>query len=151
VANQSMAVAVVMERRVLKNRWQSFQWEAQGILPDVLNTGTRVLLDNDERLQILFPGFKLALYPSDAEDYYLNISTRTPKVFVIWRMQNELATPFIVTVSYGEAARMMDSNEQVDAVAMPPEIAVWVADFVNQHYKPEPRKKIRRRDPLHQD
>ena len=53
-----------------------------------------------------------------------------------------------VSVSYGEAARWLDSGEQVDGVAMPREIADWVGDFVNTHYKPEPKKKVRRNDPL---
>ena len=47
-----------------------------------------------------------------------------------------------------EAARWLDSGEQVDGVAMPREIADWVGDFVNTHYKPEPKKKVKRNDPL---
>ncbi len=47
--------------------------------------------------------------------------------------------PVIVTVSYNEAARMLDGGEQVDAVPMPPEILAWMQPFVAEHYKPEPR------------
>jgi hypothetical protein len=31
------------------------------------------------------------------------------------------------------------------------EMADWVGDFVNTHYKPALRKKVRRNDPLAQD
>ena len=31
---------------------------------------------------------------------------------------------------------------------MPPEIADWLGDFVNTHYKPAVRKKIKRNDPF---
>ena len=41
-------------------------------------------------------------------------------------MDGELARPATVSVSYGEAARWLDSGEQVDGVAMPREIADWV-------------------------
>jgi hypothetical protein len=54
----------------------------------------------------------------------------------------------LVTVSYNEASRFMDSGEQVDGVPMPREIAEWMHAFVAVHYKPEPRRKVRRNDPL---
>jgi len=148
-----LSVAVVMERLKLSNPWQPYRWEAQGVIPDGAAPGTapRILMQDGERLQMLFPGFQLALHRSEAENYYLNLSTPTPKVFIAWRPQDELAAPWLVTVSYGEAARMMDASEQVDAVAMPPDIADWVGDFVNKNYQPEPRKKIRRRDPLREE
>ena len=43
-----------------------------------------------------------------------------------------------MTVSYNEAARLLDGGERVDAVPMPPEVLAWVTPFVAEHYKPEP-------------
>jgi hypothetical protein len=37
----------------------------------------------------------------------------------------------------------MDGGEQVDRVPMPREIYDWVSAFVQQHYRPQPKKKIR--------
>jgi hypothetical protein len=147
---QSIPIAVVMERLALNNRWQSWSWEAHGVVPDIFGAGAppRVLVQDARRLQMLFPGFHISLHTAEAEGYYLNMSAPTPKVFVMWRMRDDIAAPVRVTVSYGEAARMLDSNEQVDAVAMPPDMVEWVADFVNKNYKPQPKTKIRRRDPL---
>ena len=54
----------------------------------------------------------------------------------------------MVTVSYNEAARLMDGGEQVEAVPMLDEILAWMAPFVDEHYKPEPRRKVRRNDPF---
>jgi hypothetical protein len=42
----------------------------------------------------------------------------------------------------------MDGGEQVDGVPMVPAIAEWMRAFVAVHYKPEPRRKARRNDPL---
>jgi hypothetical protein len=147
---EQFPIAVVMERLALHNRWQPWTWQAHGIVPDVFGAQAqpRVLIEDCERLQMLFPGFRVSLNRAEAEGYYLNVSAPTPKVFVMWRMRDEIAVPALVTVSYGEAARMLDSSEQVDAVAMPLDMAQWVADFVNRNYKPEPKTKIRRRDPL---
>lgn len=81
--------------------------------------------------------------PEDLADY---LAAR--RADPLWRMDGEFARPATVSVSYGEAARWLDSGEQVDGVAMPREIADWVGDFVNIHYKPEPKKKAKRNDPL---
>jgi hypothetical protein len=51
-------------------------------------------------------------------------------------------------VSYNEAARMLDGGERVDAVPLPPGIRAWMEPFVAEHYRPEPRKKVRRNDPF---
>lgn len=141
----SISVAVIMERLTLDNKWCSEKWEAIGIIPDISggNKESRVIFEDALQKQILFPGFDVTLHRDEAEGYYLNLSSPLPKVFVTWRSQDDLAVPYIVTVSYNEAARWMDSNEQVDGVPMPPDIAEWLGDYVNQNYKPEPKKRHR--------
>jgi hypothetical protein len=146
----SVRVAVIMERRVLANRWQSEVWAPAGVIPDS-STGDRGTGDAAPRLlaedatcaQWLHPGFEIRLYRDEAEGYYLNMSTPTPFVFVAWRTEDGRAVPDAVTVSYHEAARMMDGGAQVDGVPMPPEMAGWVAAFAAEHYKPEPKKRSR--------
>jgi len=43
---------------------------------------------------------------------------------------------------------MLDGGESVDAVPLPDEIRRWMEPYVAEHYKPEPRKKVRRNDPF---
>jgi hypothetical protein len=73
-------------------------------------------------------------------------------VFVMWRPADDGATPPIrpevVTVSYNEAARLMDGGERVDAVPLPDVVRDWMAPFVALHYRPEPKRKVRRNDPF---
>ena len=59
-------------------------------------------------------------FVDEAEGYYLNLSAPQPFVFVNWHDEDGRAVPKIVTVSYNEAARLMDAGEQVDGVPMPP-------------------------------
>ena len=76
----------------------------------------------------------------------------TPVSFVPHERPNPLSErPVLATVSYNEAARMMDAGEQVDAVALPVPILTWMQPFVAEHYKPEPRRKVRRNDPFAND
>lgn len=149
---EAFPIAVVMERRRLDNRWVDEAWEAVGIVPAFGENPatTRALVTETDRDQYLVGGFTLELFRDEADNYFLNLSSPVPKVFVMWRKEDGAVRPLLVTVSYGEAARLLDSGEQVDGVPMPREIADWVGAFVNLHYKPAPRKKIRRNDPLAQ-
>jgi hypothetical protein len=67
----------------------------------------------------------------------------------MWRMAGDdeasaLATPLKVMLSYNEAARLMDGGEQVDILPAPPEVVQWLAAFVAEHYRPEPKRKRRK-------
>lgn len=145
-------IAVIMERRRLENRWVDEAWEAVGVVPafDSNEPGARRIVAETDRDQWLVGGFALELFRDEADNYFLNMSSPIPKVFVMWRKETEVALPVAVSVSYGEAARWLDSGEQVDGVPMSRELADWVGDFVNTHYKPAPRRKVRRNDPLAQ-
>lgn len=137
-------IAVIMQRRALVNRWQAHAWEAIGVVPDPGDAAApRVLLRGSELAQWLHGGFELELHRDEAENYYLNLSAAQPCVFVTWRMEEDLAVPKFVTLSYGEAARFMDAGEQVDSVPMPRDLCDWLGEFVNRHYKPEPRRRSR--------
>lgn len=143
-------IAVILERRRLDNPWVDAAWEAVGVVPafDDADPAPRCIVDEAERSQWRMGGFALQLFRDEAENYFANVTAPIPKVFVMWRMEDELPRVAAVSVSYGEAARWLDSGEQVDGVAMPREIADWVGDFVNTHYKPEPKKKVKRNDSL---
>jgi hypothetical protein len=138
-------IAVVMERIKLASRWQPYRWEASGVVRDVFPAGTseRVMQQDEERWQILYPGLEIKLMLDEAEGYYLNLTSPQPKVFVLWRLVDEIARPQYATVSYYEGARWLDSSENVDGVSMPVELLPWVGEFVERHYQPEPEKKKR--------
>jgi len=139
----SVPVAVIMERRPVASRWQSEKWEPTEIVPEDGGGAPRLLMEDAERARWLHPGFAIELHRDQAEGYYLNLTTPTPYVFVMWRIEDGLAVPKVVTVSYHEAGQMMDGGEQVDGVPMPPVLLAWVDEFVRAHYRPEPKKKIR--------
>jgi hypothetical protein len=92
---------------------------------------------------VLFPPMKLKLERAEAEGYYLNITSPQPKLFVLWRMDDEIARPVFLSVSYNEGTRWADSGENVDGVALPADLIPWMAGYVAEHYQPEPRKKPR--------
>jgi hypothetical protein len=137
-------VAVIMQRRAIDNQWQSDVWEPVGVLVDYEGgVEPRVIVEEPGTTQWLYPCFDIVLYRAEAEGYFHNVSTAAPNVFVLWRMEDARAVPHYVTVSYDEASRWMDGGAQVDPVAMPAAMRDWVRDFVEQNYRPEPKKRIR--------
>lgn len=95
----------------------------------------------------LFQHFPVTLYRDDAEGYFLNLESPQPCFWVMWRMpeggDDALPEPQIVTLSYHDAGRWLDAQERVDQVPAPPEVVVWMAEFVNAHYQPEPKRRKR--------
>jgi hypothetical protein len=147
-------VAVVFRRTPLANRWVSERWEPVAVEAESppAPTGPIDLGDGAAGTRWRFGGHSLELHPSEAEGYHLNLTAPDPKVFVMWRPADAGVVPpvhpVIVTVSYNQAARMLDGGEQVDAVPLPADILEWMKPFVAEHYKPEVRKKVRRNDPF---
>ena len=136
-------LAVIMERERLANRWETDRWEAKGVVRDESppGSGERVIVSEERVTQILFPGFVLKLHPDESEGYIYNITSPLPKIFIMWRMVDDVARPKSLSVSYHEGARWMDSEECVGGVALPPDLLQWVAEFAAEHYKPEVKKK----------
>ena len=144
------SVAVVMQRRLLDNRWQSEAWEPIGVVPGAPPGGEpRLLVDHAGMQQWLHPGFEVVLHRDEAEGYYLNVSVPGPRVFVLWRMEGDRGLPLDVTASYAEAGRWLDGGHSVDGVPMPPEIFAWVGEYVEHNYRPEPKKRIKPRSFVH--
>ena len=113
-------VAVIFQRTELNNRWVNERWEPIAVVPPVVlpvTTGRDTpipvkISDSPSSTRWRFDGHAFELHPCEAEGYYLNLAAPDPKAFVMWRMTEEGGDPplfpVIVTVSYNEAARMLD-------------------------------------------
>ena len=113
-------LAVVMQKRPIENRWQSEIWEPVAVMPEADCDAEQgeVFADGD-LVRWVFRGLRLGLKREEAEGYYLNISTQEPRVFVMWQIEDERAVP--------------------------PELYDEVSTFAREHYRPEPKKRIRPR------
>jgi hypothetical protein len=132
----TITVDVWMEKRPVSSRWVDHEWHVSA----VTLSGDPAPHPEWEK----HAGHEVSLFRDEAEGYFLNVSTREAKVFVMWRMDDETnntAVPHTVTVSYNEAARLMDAQEKVEAVPIPDAMLPWLEAYVAEHYKPEPKKK----------
>ncbi|MEO5659653.1 MAG: DUF3305 domain-containing protein [Polaromonas sp.] len=147
-----VAVAVVMRRERIDNRWQPWRWVLDDIVPQEEGFGDkpRLLLKDDREERWLHPGFNVELLISDAEGYYLNVTTQQPCFWVVWRMEEEaalagepIAVPQIVTLSYHDAGRWLDAQETVEQVPASLQVAQWLQHFVDQHHVLEAKRRQR--------
>lgn len=146
-----------MQRRALQNRWASAVWEPWSVLESDEPRGpARLLVEHAGLTQWLHPGFELAIHRDETEGYYMNVSSDSPRVFVLWRMDEDAgapeaarALPLEITASYDEGGRWMDAGHSVDGVPMPPSILAWLGEYVERNYRPEPRKRIKPRSFVH--
>lgn len=122
-----------------KSQWQPHRWQVLelGPLEIPMDAGA------DERVEVV----KVEVYQDQLQGYFLNLDTDTPFIFfgVRYPEENRLMMPsiFDVTFSYDEAARWMDSNEEVQTLPMPAPVASWLAELVQASYQPEPKKRRR--------
>lgn len=152
VLRPTIAVAVIMRRERIDNRWQPWRWSLADVVPNEASFGDqpRLLLKDDREERWLHPGFSVELFLGDAEGYYLNVTTEQPCFWVVWRMEEEaaiaaepIAVPHVVTLSYHDAGRWLDAQETVEQVPAPPDVVQWVQNFVKQHHVLEVKRRQR--------
>jgi len=141
-------IAVVMERRSLNNRWQSETWlpvALRAAAKDDGSTGPQRLEEGEDSgtTRWLHPSLLLELHPVECEGYWQNLVSPDPRIFVLWRMEDDLAVPERITASYDEASAWMDASESVEGVTMPDELALWVGDYLKANFRPEQKRRIR--------
>ncbi len=136
--------AVVTARRIVDNPWTSAIWVPIAVIEreGARSEGPILLERNEAGEQWLHLGFEVELNRTEAEGYYLNLTTDQPVAFVEWELTDMGAEPRWVTLSYHEAARRLDGGAEVEAVPMPGDWLPWLAAFTQQHLK-APEKKRR--------
>ena len=148
-------------------RWQPWRW----VLADVmLHAGPEetALLEPDEQHEPqavepldptavregsshwLYPRFRVELFRDDAEGYFLNLNSPHPCFWVMWRLDEArlldgepVAVPLIATLSYHDAGRWLDAQERVDNCPLDEGVRAALQDFVDTHYRPEPKRRKR--------
>lgn len=107
--------------------------------------GQTPIHEDDDLSQYLWSGFSLELYRDLAEDYWYNLTSESPSLFVICHESPDgKLTPFRVTADGDSASGCLESDDQVFAVPIPPEIYQHLEKFIVANYVPSERKKRKR-------
>ncbi len=149
IAADTFPVSVITSWQPVEGmRWVTERWRAVGVVAGAgdASPSRSLIHSSDSERQYLWNGFTLHLYRDDTESYYSNLRGAKPSVFVICRQDDgPEITPFLVTVSYDEAASYMEVDDQVFSVPIPPDIYVWMEQYVVKNHVPEQRKKRKRK------
>jgi hypothetical protein len=138
-------------------QWQPWRWVLHDVVghdrvPQDQHGGAqpRCLRHTGDEQVWLHPGFTVRLHRDDAQGYYLNSTSPAPCWFVLWRMEEEphlsdevMAVPVMVSLSYHDAGRWLDAQEQVEQVPAPTEVVSWMSDFAQAHWEIEPKRRKR--------
>ena len=137
----NLPIAVIMQRRAVNHPWATEAWAAVAVMADPGGLPpVQPLSRTEEREAYLVSGLELTLYPDENDGYFENCIAPEAKVFIKWRMLDGRAMPVQASVSYADGARMFDSGESADGVAMPAEIHAWLAAYLREHYDPPVRR-----------
>jgi hypothetical protein len=147
----TLLAAVLMEREARPNAWEDWRFRLASVMLDdgrfgAPGSGPQLLHDDGRVAQWAFPGLAVQLHPDEAEGYHLNLSSGQPVWFVMWRVDSDdpsRAAPERVTLSYHEAGRLLDAQERVDNLPLPPDLVELLQAYADTHYRPEPKKRQR--------
>lgn len=138
MTQSSREVGVVVRRRAIDNPWIDHTWSPVMLLDEAPATPAWSVLSNEGGTTLYYAGSAVIdLFSADTANYRDNLMDGEPRVWVALRLQGggaelELAK---VTADPTEGEALFESGiEVIGTVPMPPEIAAWVAAFVDQFH-----------------
>jgi Protein of unknown function (DUF3305) len=138
MTESSREVGVVLRRRSINNPWIDHMWSPVMILDEVPATAQWTVLSAEADETLYYVGSaSIDLFSSDTANYRDNLAHGEPLIWVALRRQDggselELTK---VTADPTEGEAMFESGcDVIGTVPMPPEIASWIAAFVDQFH-----------------
>lgn len=138
MAETSREVGVVLRRRVIDNPWIDHMWSPVTVLEDVPATAPWTVLSQEADATLYYAGCAtIDLFSTDTANYRDNLADGAPQIWVALRLQDggpelELTK---VTADPTEGEAMFESGTDViGTVPMPPDIASWIAAFVDKFH-----------------
>ncbi|MEZ5740861.1 MAG: DUF3305 domain-containing protein [Burkholderiaceae bacterium] len=140
------------------HRWQSHRYETIAVLPaqaagdtpaqpSASSPGTGHDAETDRPRLVRHDGLEMRLYPDEAESYYLNLLTDSPRCFVIYKPDDaDDRRPFLVTPSFDLATSYEGGDHPVEAVDLDPAFHRAIEAYVLNFHIPEQKRKRQRQD-----
>jgi hypothetical protein len=134
----SREVGVVLRRRLIDNPWIDHTWSPVTVLEDVPSTAPWTVLSQESDATLFYAGSAtIELFRAETANYRDNLADGAPQIWVALRRQGggpelELTK---VTADPAEGEAMFESGTDViGTVPMPPDIASWIAAFVDKFH-----------------
>ena len=138
MAEDSIAVGVIVEKRKAASPWIDHTWSLVAVLPGLPEAASMTLIETLPDGERYYLGAaRVTLASVDTANYRDNMMSGAPKLWVAMREEHPETGLILVAVTAdpaeGEAHTETGTNI-VDTVPMVPEIAHFVAQFVDTHH-----------------
>src|SRR3954463_2945413 len=134
----SREVGLVLRRRSIDNPWVDHAWSPLAILEQVPETAPWSLLSTEGDATLYYAGSaSIDLFSSDTANYRDNLIDGDPRIWVALCRPDGGAELELtkVTADPSEGEAMFESGcDVIGTVAMPADIASWIAGFVDQFH-----------------
>ena len=138
MTQSSREVGVVVRRRTVDNPWIDHMWSPFQLLDEVPATPPWSVLSSESGTTLYYAGSAIIdLFSADTANYRDNLIDGEPRVWIALRQQGGGAELELtkVTADPTEGEALFESGSDViGTVPMPPEIAAWVAAFVDEFH-----------------
>lgn len=146
----SREVGVVLRRRRIDNPWIDHMWSPLMVLDEVPDTAAWSVLSQEDDATLYYAGSAMIdLFSTDTANYRDNLADGAPLIWIALRRPEggEELELTKVTADPTEGEAMFESGSDViGTVSMPPDIASWIAAFVDEfHVEREFHKRKRDR------
>lgn len=152
--HEALDLGVVIERRDSDNRWADHTYQPiavfQGAPAKDPHGEWTMLREGEGWAHFHAATLPLELFRGETEGYRVNLSNDPPHIYIVLSPGEEADDPemlvHMVTACPFEAESYTeDSDQMVEGVMMPPEVAAWVKTFCDTHHKDVPFKKRKRK------
>lgn len=140
----TFSVSAVLVKKPSQHRWAKASWSMLGVIPGLTEAQLQAAQQQGELL--FLNAVTLQLYPQFCQSYYLNLTAKQPKIYLVCREKTNELQPVVLTVDFDEAAAYMEAGELMFDAPLPVSLCIWLERFVLTHYQLEaPKKRQRQR------
>jgi hypothetical protein len=133
-----LTVGLVIERWAPVSEWGTVSWRPTAVFASAPDVAPWTPLGGDATRRMYYAGaHPLTIYSTETANYRDNLATGDPKLWVVLRPQTD-DVPVEVTAVTADPAEGEAFTEPgidiVETIAMPPEIAAVIAQFIADHH-----------------
>lgn len=135
----SLALAVVMEKKPSSHLWAEFRYDAIGVLvrEDDSESAVTCIYQDEGTEHFLVTGLTLRLHLDECESYYHNLMSPEPGCFIVASQpddSDDMPLPYLVSLSFDEVHAYLEGDEQIYSVDIPAQLYQWAEAYVLTHY-----------------
>ena len=152
--HEVMQLGVVIERKDSDSRWQDYSYQPIAVFPRAPpkdpHEGWTQMREGDGWVHFHAATVPLELFRGETQGYRVNLSNTPPHIYIVLSPGEEADDPemvvhLITACPYEAEGYTEDTDQLVEGVLMPSEIAAWIKTFCDTHHKDVPFKKRKRK------